>query len=229
MAIREKMAKKLFGVAASGVLAAVLLVAGSNAAMVLGTRGDLHEPDELVDYEADAIVVLGAMVHPDGTPSDVLRDRLDCGADLYEAGVAPLIIASGDNGAIEYNEVDAMKRYLVEERGIPSEDVFCDHAGIATYESMYRARYLFGCERIVVATQTYHQYRALHMAHVLGMEAVGVPSEARMYGGQLWFSTREVLARTKDFFKVIAAPEPEIMGETISLDQSGDVTNGKYA
>ena len=219
------MAKRALGVAVSGVMAAVLLLAGTKAAVVLGTRGDLHAPEELSDYGADAIVVLGALVHPDGTPSDVLRDRLECGMALYHAGAAPKIIVSGDNGTVAYDEVSAMKRYLVE-RGVPSEDVFCDHAGFSTYESMYRAKHVFGCERVVVATQTYHLYRALHTAGSLGLVAVGSPSEAHVYGGQLWFSTREALARTKDFFKVMTKPESTFVGEPISLDQSGDVTNG---
>lgn len=174
---------------------------------------------------ADAIVVLGASVLPDGRPSGILQDRLDCGVRLYEAGVAPKIIVSGDNGQATYNEVEAMKRYAVAQ-GVPSEDVFCDHAGFSTYESMYRAKYVFGCERIVVATQTYHLYRALYAAQGLGMQAVGVQSDFHTYGGQLWFSTREALARAKDFVKLIYQPESTFVGDPISLDQSGDVTNG---
>lgn len=217
--------RKAVGIAASGVLAAAILLIGTNAVVVLGTKNDLHAPADLSDYHADAIVVLGAQVHPDGTPSHVLQDRLDCGYALYQAGAAPKILVSGDNGTHTYNEVEAMKAYLVN-KGVPSEDIFCDHAGFATYESMYRAKHVFGCERIVVATQTYHLYRALHAAHALGMEAVGAPSEARLYGGQPWFSSREVLARTKDFFKCIVKPESTYVGDPISLDQSGDVTNG---
>ncbi len=219
------MVKKMLGVAGFCVLAVVLLLLVTNAAMILGTRDDVREPSQLGDFGADAIVVLGAAVHPDGTPSDVLRDRLDCGAALYAAGAAPKIIVSGDNGTETYNEVNAMKAYLVG-LGIPSEDVFCDHAGFSTYESMYRARHVFGCERVVVATQTYHLYRALHAATALGIEAAGSPSEAHRYAGQLWFSTREALARTKDFFKCIVQPESTFVGDPIALDQSGDVTNG---
>ena len=98
---------------------------------------------------------------------------LDDGIALYFAGAAPKIIMSGDNSTVSYNEVKAMKDYAVAQ-GVPSEDVFCDHAGFSTYESMYRAKHVFGAERIVVATQTYHLYRALYAASGLGLEAVGV-------------------------------------------------------
>ena len=222
---RQPALQKALGIAVSGLAAAVILLAGTNAAVVLSTADDLQKVDDLSNYQADAIVVLGALVHPDGSPSHILQDRLDCGAALYAAGAAPKIIVSGDNGTKTYNEVEAMKRYLVEQ-GIPSEDVFCDHAGFSTYESIYRAKHVFGCNRIVVATQTYHLYRALYAAQALGLEAVGTPSEARAYGGQLWFSTREAAARMKDFFKVITQPPSTFVGDPISLAQSGDVTNG---
>ena len=220
-----KLTGKALGIAVSGVAAAVLLLAGTNAIVLGTTVNDLKKTEEVAGYQADAIVVLGAQVYPNGQPSHVLQDRLDCGAALYAAGAAPKIIVSGDNGTPTNNEVEAMKRYLVN-LGIPSEDIFCDHAGFATYDSMYRAKHVFGCERIVVATQTYHLYRSLYIAHSLGIEAVGVPSEARLYGGQPWFSTREAAARTKDFFKSLVQPESTFVGDPISLQQSGDVTNG---
>ena len=167
--------------------------------------------------------MLGASVLPDGSPSGILQDRLDDGIALYFAGAAPKIIMSGDNGTASYNEVLSMKNYAVS-KGVPSDDVFCDHAGFSTYESMYRAKYVFGADRIVIATQTYHLYRSLYVARGLGMEAIGVPSDYHEYGGQLLFSAREIPARTKDFFKTWIQPPSTFVGDPISLHQSGDVT-----
>ena len=138
--------------------------------------------------------------------------------------MAPKIIMSGDNGTASYNEVKAMKQYAIAQ-GVPSRDIFCDHAGFSTYESMYRAKYVFGCERIVVATQTYHLYRALWSAKSLGMQAEGVPSDYHEYQKQLQYDIREIPARTKDFFKALFRVPSTYVGEAISLDQSGDVTN----
>ena len=205
-------------------VALVAVVAGANAAAIFTTRDDIVDTQAAASFDADAIIVLGASVKPDGTPSGILQDRLDDGIALYFAGAAPKIIMSGDNGTESYNECWAMKRYAVS-KGVPSEDVFCDHAGFSTYETMYRARHVFGAERVVVATQTYHLYRALYDAQGVGMEAIGVPSDYADYSNQMWYDVREVFARTKDFFQVLFKTPPTFVGDPISLDQSGDVTN----
>ena len=216
--------RRVVGAVAALVFVAAAVLAGTNAAVVFTTKDRIVSTSEAAAIPADAIVVLGASVLPDGTPSQILRDRIDCGVELYFAGAAPKIIMSGDNSTDTYNEVRAMKAYAVS-RGVPSEDIFCDHAGFSTYESMYRAKHVFGAQRIVVATQTYHLYRALYTAHALGMEALGVASDYRSYGGQLWFDAREVPARTKDFFKSVVQPSSQFVGDPISLNQSGDVTD----
>lgn len=206
------------------VVVAVLVFVGTNAAAVLTTRDDIVDQQTAAAFDADAIVVLGASVRPDGMPSGILQDRLDDGIALYFAGAAPTIIMSGDNGTESYNECWAMKQYAISQ-GVPSEDVFCDHAGFSTYETMYRARHVFGAERIVVATQTYHLYRALYDAQGVGMEAIGVPSDYGEYANQSWYDIREVFARTKDFFQVLFSVPSTFVGDPISLDQSGDVTD----
>lgn len=205
-------------------LAIVAVFAVTNVVTIVGSKGSIVSADEASISSADAIVVLGASVFADGTPSGILQDRLDDGIALYFAGVAPKLIMSGDNGTESYNEVRVMKQYAIAQ-GVPSEDIFCDHAGFSTYESMYRAKYVFGCRRIVVATQTYHLYRALWSAKSLGMQATGVPSDYHEYQKQLQYDIREVPARTKDFFKALFRMPSTYVGDAISLDQDGDVTN----
>lgn len=206
------------------VVAVVLVFVGTNASAILSSRDDIVDAQEAASFDADAIIVLGASVLPDGTPSGILRDRLDDGIALYFAGAAPKLIMSGDNGTESYNECWAMKRYAIAQ-GVPSEDIFCDHAGFSTYETMYRARHVFGAERVVIATQTYHLYRAIYDAQGVGMEAIGVPSDYGDYANQLWYDVREIFARTKDFFQVLFKVESTYVGDPISLDQSGDVTD----
>ena len=215
----------MLGVLLGCVLAVAAVVAATNAVTVLATKDRIVSAEAAASFGADAIVVLGASVYADGTPSGILQDRLADGIALYFAGAAPKIIMSGDNSTVSYNEVKAMKDYAVAQ-GVPSEDVFCDHAGFSTYESMYRAKHVFGAERIVVATQTYHLYRALYAASGLGLEAVGVPSDYREYAHQLQYDVREIPARTKDFFKTLLRVPSTFVGDPISLDQSGDVTEG---
>ena len=219
-----KVVGRLLAAVLAIAFAVVLVFAGTNAAAILTTQDDIVDQQAAASFDADAIIVLGASVRPDGTPSGILQDRLDDGIALYFAGAAPKIIMSGDNGTESYNECWAMKRYAVSQ-GVPSEDVFCDHAGFSTYETMYRARHVFGAERIVVATQTYHLYRALYDAQGVGMEAIGVPSDYGEYANQSWYDIREVFARTKDFFQVLFSVPSTFVGDPISLDQSGDVTD----
>ena len=219
-----KVVGRLLAAVLAIAFAVVLVFAGTNAAAILTTQDDIVDQQAAASFDADAIIVLGASVHLDGTSSGILQNRLDDGIALYFAGAAPKIIMSGDNGTESYNECWAMKQYAISQ-GVPSEDVFCDHAGFSTYETMYRARHVFGAERIVVATQTYHLYRALYDAQGVGMEAIGVPSDYGEYANQSWYDIREVFARTKDFFQVLFSVPSTFVGDPISLDQSGDVTD----
>lgn len=219
-----KVVGRLLAAVLAIAFAVVLEFAGTNAAAILTTQDDIVDQQAAASFDADAIIVLGASVYPDGTPSGILQDRLDDGIALYFAGAAPKIIMSGDNGTESYNECWAMKQYAISQ-GVPSEDVFCDHAGFSTYETMYRARHVFGADRVVIATQTYHLYRAIYDAQGVGMEAIGVPSDYGEYVNQSWYDIREVFARTKDFFQVLFSVPSTFVGDPISLDQSGDVTD----
>ena len=131
----------------------------------------------------DCILVLGAGVKPDGSPSLMLKDRLDKGIALYRDGVAPKLLLSGDNGQVEYDEVNTMKEYALD-AGVPSEDIFLDHAGFSTYESMYRAKDIFLVKRPIIITQKYHQYRSLYIARGLGLDGYGVMAAPQAYRGQ---------------------------------------------
>ena len=173
--------------------------------------------------DVDCILVLGAAVWGDN-PSPMLEDRLLEGINLYKNNVARKIIMSGDHGRTEHDEVNIMKDYAIE-KGVPSEDIFMDHAGFSTYESIYRAKEIFKAKKIVIVTQKYHLYRALHIANKLGLEAYGVGSDPRRYVGETNREVREILARNKDFIKCIFKPLPKYLGEAIPVSGNGDITN----
>ena len=176
--------------------------------------------------DADCILVLGCGVREDGSPSLMLRDRLEKGIELYEAGTAPKLLMSGDHGRKDYDEVNLMKRYAME-KGVPSEDIFMDHAGFSTYDSMYRARDIFCAEKVIIVSQEYHLYRALYLAEKLGLEAYGVPAQDVNYRGQAYREFREMLARAKDFCTAVIRPQPKFLGEEIPISGNGDLTNDK--
>ena len=174
--------------------------------------------------DVDCILVLGCGVKSNGEPSDMLEDRLLRGIEVYNLKSAPKLLMSGDHGQPEYDEVNTMKNFAIK-KGVPSTDIYMDHAGFSTYESIYRAKEIFGAEKVIIVTQKYHLYRALYIAEKLSVEAYGVSSDYRKYIGQTPREIREVLARNKDFFTLLVEPEPTYLGEKISVDGDGDVTN----
>lgn len=184
----------------------------------------LTPEDAAVLSDVDCILVLGCKVNSDGNPSAMLEDRLRRGVELFQAGAAPKLLMSGDHGTVTYNEVLSMKQYAID-RGVASSDVFMDHAGFNTYESMYRARDVFQAKKILIVTQDYHLYRALYIAEALGLEAYGVAANYRNYSGQTARDIREILARNKDFFTAIFQPLPTYLGKAIPVSGNGDLTN----
>ncbi|MBS5938145.1 ElyC/SanA/YdcF family protein [Clostridium sp.] len=168
----------------------------------------------------DTIIVLGAGVKNNGTPSDILADRLETSIEVYNEGAAGALILSGDHGREEYNEVGAMKDYVLK-NNIDESIVFMDHAGFSTYDTMYRAKEIFKVKSAVIVTNEYHLPRALYIARKLGIEAYGVKSDKRGYQLMDSYKKREVLAKLKDFAYVnILKPEPKFLGESIPVSTS---------
>ena len=207
------------------MLFGVLALMGGNAYVKSKGRGRICSAEHAAGLEdVDCILVLGCGIW-ENRPSHMLQDRLECGIHLYEQGTAPKLLMSGDHGRKEYDEVNVMKDYA-KKAGVPSQDIFMDHAGFSTYESLYRAKEVFGAKKIVIVSQEYHLYRALYTARALGLEAYGVEADRRVYRGQAGRELREVLARCKDMVYSALKPKPTFLGEPISLKESGDVTNG---
>ena len=208
-----------------------LCILGITALTVINSIVKLSTGDQIISSEEaaklediDCILVLGCFVKDDGRPSDMLFDRLTRGVELYNLGAAPKLLMSGDHGREEYDEVAAMKQFAIDE-GIPSEDVFMDHAGFSTYESVYRAKEIFQADKILIVTQEYHLYRALYIANQLGVEAYGVSSDYHTYVGQFMRDFREMLARVKDCATCIFKPEPTYLGDAIPIFGDGNLTN----
>lgn len=218
--------KKLFIAIIILILIGLIALFVINGIVKSAADGRLLSIEEAASLDADCILVLGAGVYSGGQPSPMLSDRLDYGIRLYENGAASKLLMSGDHGRVDYDEVNVMKEYAME-RGVPSRDVFMDHAGFSTYESLYRARDIFEAESILIVTQEYHMYRALYIAERLGLEAYGVCSDPREYAVQWYRDIREVAARAKDFIQCIHMPEPTFLGEAIPVSGDGDVTNDK--
>lgn len=223
--MRKKNLKIIALVLCGVMLLGVLALMGGNAWVKGKAKGRIYTPEQAAELQdVDCILVLGCGIWGDH-PSPMLADRLERSIELYQAGVAPKLLMSGDHGREGYDEVNVMKDYAKTE--VPSADIFMDHAGFSTYESLYRAKEIFQAKKIVIVSQEYHLHRALYIADTLGLEAYGVGADYRRYRGQTGRELREVLARCKDMIYCILKPEPTFLGEPIPIGGNGDITNDK--
>jgi SanA protein len=175
---------------------ALLAVAGANAYVILSSEGG--STDVPADApRAQAAIVPGAFVQPDGGMSTMLADRVDRAAALWHAGRVRRVLVSGDHQSWSYDEPDTM-RLALQRDGVPGRDIFTDHAGFDTWATMVRARNVFGVRSAVVVTQGFHMPRALYLAHAAGLRATGLTADLHDYGKQgLLSDAREIVSRTK--------------------------------
>ena len=217
--------KKIIKYIAIAIIIIIAIILIINFYVKGTTKKQIISEAETNIENVDCILVLGAGIWGD-KPSPMLEDRLLQAISLYNNNVSSKIIMSGDHGTQGYDEVNIMKQFAIE-KGVPSEDIFMDHAGFSSYESIYRAKEIFQAKKIIIVTQKYHLYRAIYIANQLGIEAYGVGSDPRQYVGATYREIREILARNKDFVKCIFKPEPTYLGDTIPVSGNGDLTNDK--
>lgn len=205
------------------LLLIIVIITMINIYVVLTTKRLILNKKNIHKNDIECIIVLGAGIR-NGGPSPMLEDRLKTAIELYKNKVTNKILVSGDHELSNYDEVNVMKNYL-KEHGIPSEDIFMDHAGLSTYDSIYRASKVFKTNRFIIVTQKYHLYRALYIAKALNIDAYGVSATKRDYINQRKRDIREIIARVKDFLKCIVRPSPTYLGEVTSIKGNGDITN----
>lgn len=210
----------------------VIIVIGLLGAFSISFTVENSGKDSIMEIEeipkdVDAIIVLGAGVKNDGSPSDILVDRLKTAINVVEEGSEGKLLLTGDHGRENYNEVKAMKQFIKENSSVKDEDIFLDHAGFSTYDSIYRAKEVFKINKAVIVTNEYHLPRALFIAKNLGIDAYGVSSDIRNYLNINSYMSREKMAQIKDFiYCKILKPEPKFLGEPIPVNSSnGEVTD----
>ncbi|MDR2619045.1 MAG: YdcF family protein [Treponema sp.] len=196
-----------------------------NIVMVKGTEKYIYRDIEAIPSRT-AVMVLGSQIRGRSL-SPVLRDRVVGGIDLLDQGKGRKLLLSGDHGQIYYDEVNAMRLYvLANAPGIREEDIFMDHAGFSTWESMYRARDVFGVKDLLIVTQEFHISRAVAMARSLGIDAAGYSiNQAKFRGPTLrYWEFREYFARVKAFLSIIFKPKPRYLGDKIPIQGDGRAT-----
>lgn len=224
MNVKKPLWLKILNRAVCIAITGALIIALINIYVISFSKSRILTMDQAAEIQdVDCILVLGCGII-DNRPGLMLKDRLDKGIELYNQNSAPKLLMSGDHGQNGHDEVSVMKRYAIN-KGVSSSDIFMDHAGFSTYESMYRAKEIFRAQKVIIVTQRYHMHRAIYIAQALGLEAYGVAAEDITYYGQALRDIREILARTKDFFTSAIKPEPTFLGNPISLEGDGNITN----
>jgi SanA protein len=164
-------------------------------------------------------IVFGARVYPSGRLSGMLRDRVETGVALYQAGKVQKLLMTGDNSRVDYNEPDAMKAHAVS-LGVPAADIQVDYGGRRTYDSCYRAREIFQVDNAILVTQGFHLPRALYLCDQLGLPVVGVASDISRYDPRsvAWSETREIPALLSALVDVLRRAPPPVMGAPIPIE-----------
>ena len=197
-----------------------------NLEMIIYGNAYTLSSDEIANVDGfDCIIVLGAAVYDDGSLSFPLWQRVEASKSLYNNGVSSKILLSGDHSRTNYDEVNAMKSFLVDS-GISPEIIFTDHAGLDTYDSMYRAKEIFKAKRVVIVTQQFHLPRAVFIARCLGLDAYGVAADENGRYFNLKTELREHLARPKYIFDAIFKPKPKYLGEAIPIWGEASLSDG---
>ena len=203
------------------ILIGVLLITG-----IVGINFYINQSTKEIIFDANEVqpkttgLILGAYVYQDGRMSDMFRDRVDTAIELYQANKISKILVSGDHGRQEYDEVNAAKDYLLE-NNIPAKDIFTDHAGFDTYDSLYRARDVFEVKDVIVITQEFHLPRALYIGKSLDLEITGVKADQRAYRNISYNYRREIPAKIKAFLNVIFHSKPKFLGGKIPITGDG--------
>lgn len=200
----------------------VISIFGINFYVLKAYHSKIYNDKEKI-LEAYTCIVLGARVFNNGDLSDYLQDRVDAALELYELGKIKRFLLSGDHGTVEYDEVNAMKNYLIE-KGVPTSDIFLDHAGFNTYNSMVRALKVFNVNNCVIVSQDYHLPRAVYIANKIGLKAEGLATSSERFPSASFNKKREILARNKSFFEVLFNIKPQFLGPQIPITGNSDLS-----
>lgn len=213
-----RLIKYLAWLIAFGILAFIII----NLSIIIATRDSIYETIDNMP-NAQAALVLGARVYSNGQPSTTFNDRIQTAITLYNQRKVNKILVSGDNGQESYDEVNAAKATL-QNAGIPDQDIFLDHAGFDTYDSLYRAQAIFQIDRLTVVTQKFHLPRAIYIGKRLGIKTNGLIADKRIYRAAVRNQIRESLARIKAFLDLLAKSEPRFLGPQIPISGNGQAS-----
>jgi len=173
--------------------------------------------------EKKVAIIFGAGITSDGRPMAALADRVLTAVELYQGGKVSKLLMSGDNRFVNYNEPEAMRQYALDQ-GVPDEDIVLDYAGRRTYDTCYRAGYIFDVQDAILVTQHFHLDRALYTCSSLGIDAVGVAADKRPYVAIRYWWLRELAAVSKAWLDLNLLHPTPVLGEKEPVAMQTDTT-----
>lgn len=210
--MHKKIIQRIVRVLWNLALISLLIIAITRIIFLLSTSASIYSKDQTPSKRV--AVVFGAEVKKDGTPSVVLRDRVETAVELYKSGKVEKLLMSGDNRFVDYNEPESMRQYALT-LGMPDSDIVLDYAGRSTYDTCYRAKEIFDVNSAILVTQGFHMPRALFLCQAFGIDAVGVEASNYYYlkRSRLIWNTRELLATVKSVWDVYLARPLPVLGK----------------
>jgi SanA protein len=213
---------KKLKIALIAILAICLMILGINLYIIKSSEKYIYKDISELP-ESDVVLVLGAFTYKDRI-SLVLEDRVVSGIDILKQNKSKKILLTGDHSRNNYDEVNNMRKYVQKNaKWLDKNNIFLDHAGFDTYDSMYRAKEIFEIKKVIIVTQNFHINRSVFIARSLGIDAVGYSVNQDKYPDllQLKWKSREILSRVKAFRDVIFNSQPIFLGEKIPITGSG--------
>lgn len=199
----------LFALGLLGVVIANVWVIGATKRHIYHSISDLPA--------TKVALVLGTSKRTrSGSANRFFAERMEMAAQLYHQGKVAHILVSGDNRTLSYNEPIDMLRAL-EALDIPDSVVSLDYAGFRTFDSIVRAKKVFGQDRLVIVTQEFHCFRALFIAQRMQIEALAIAADEGSFVGN-YLTFREVMARTVAVLDLyLFNRKPKFLGEKVPL------------
>lgn len=210
------MLKTLLKISGLLLIALILVIFVCNIIISSTAEGQTYSNTDTVPANRVGLVLGTSNRLTNGSPNPYYTYRIDATIALYKARKIEFVLVSGDNGSIYYNEPNTIKKDLIN-GGIPEHVIFLDYAGFRTLDSMFRAKFVFGLDKVTVISQKFHNERAIYIAKQKGLKAIGFNAQDISTSQGLKVQIREYLARVKVFIDMVLNTQPKFYGATIEI------------
>ena len=200
-----------------GGILLVSMVVGSAVVVKRSARGRMYDSVETVPKRRVGLVLGCSEFLRGRRRSAFFATRMKAAAALFHGDKVDYLLVSGDNHRVGYDEPSDMKRAL-QRLGVPEANIYCDYAGFRTFDSVVRARKVFGQQQVTIVSQAFHNERAIFIARDQGLDAIGFNASAVRGRKSARTHVRELFARVKTVLDIYALrTRPRFLGKRIVI------------